>query len=174
MDATTNLERRLTEQGIYPAVDPLESSSSALTPEIVGDEHYKVATEVQQVLQRYRELQDIISILGMDELSDEEKVVVARARRIQFFLSQNFNVAERFTGQPGSYVPVEETVKGFKAILMANTTITLKMPSVRLVASKKLSKRLRRWALLLTIRIRMLTKSRLHKLQLTKEATRFG
>ncbi|MDN5958788.1 MAG: F0F1 ATP synthase subunit beta, partial [Lacticaseibacillus paracasei] len=117
LDATTNLERRLTEQGIYPAVDPLESSSSALTPEIVGDEHYKVATEVQQVLQRYRELQDIISILGMDELSDEEKVVVARARRIQFFLSQNFNVAERFTGQPGSYVPVEETVKGFKAIL---------------------------------------------------------
>lgn len=117
LDATTNLERRLTEQGIYPAVDPLESSSSALTPEIVGDEHYKVATEVQQVLQRYRELQDIISILGMDELSDEEKVVVARARRIQFFLSQNFNVAERFTGQPVSYVPVEETVKGFKAIL---------------------------------------------------------
>ncbi|OAU83108.1 ATP synthase subunit beta, partial [Lacticaseibacillus rhamnosus] len=117
LDATTNLERRLTEQGIYPAVDPLESSSSALTPEIVGEEHYKVATEVQQVLQRYRELQDIISILGMDELSDEEKVIVARARRVQFFLSQNFNVAERFTGQPGSYVPVEETVKGFKQIL---------------------------------------------------------
>ncbi|WP_179395200.1 F0F1 ATP synthase subunit beta [Lacticaseibacillus absianus] len=117
LDATTNLERRLTEQGIYPAVDPLESSSSALTPDIVGDEHYKVATRVQQVLQRYKELQDIISILGMDELSDDEKVTVARARRIQFFLSQSFNVAERFTGLPGTYVPVEETVKGFKMIL---------------------------------------------------------
>ncbi|WP_334328909.1 F0F1 ATP synthase subunit beta [Companilactobacillus sp. HBUAS59699] len=117
LDATTNLERKLTEQGIYPAVDPLASSSSALDPSIVGEEHYKVATTVQQVLQRYRELQDIISILGMDELSDEEKTVVARARRIQFFLSQNFSVAEQFTGRPGSYVPVEETVKDFKAIL---------------------------------------------------------
>ncbi|MFD1441469.1 MULTISPECIES: F0F1 ATP synthase subunit beta [Lacticaseibacillus] len=117
LDATTNLERSLTEQGIYPAVDPLESSSSALTPEIVGEEHYEVATHVQQILQRYRELQDIISILGMDELSDDEKVTVARARRIQFFLSQNFSVAERFTGMPGAYVPVEETVKGFKMIL---------------------------------------------------------
>lgn len=117
LDATTNLERSLTEMGIYPAVDPLASSSSALDPEIVGQEHYDVATEVQQVLQRYRELQDIISILGMDELSDEEKTVVARARRIQFFLSQNFSVAEQFTGLPGSYVPVEETVKDFRAIL---------------------------------------------------------
>ncbi|WP_416353049.1 F0F1 ATP synthase subunit beta [Agrilactobacillus fermenti] len=117
LDATTNLERSLTEQGIYPAVDPLESSSSALDPEIVGEEHYEVATEVQHVLQRYRELQDIISILGMDELSDEEKVIVARARKIQFFLSQNFHVAEQFTGQPGSYVPVAETVKGFREIL---------------------------------------------------------
>ncbi len=117
LDATTNLERRLTEQGIYPAVDPLESSSSALSPEIVGQEHYAVATEVQHVLQRYHELQDIISILGMDELSDDEKVIVARARRIQFFLSQNFHVAERFTGQPGSYVPVEKTVHDFKDIL---------------------------------------------------------
>ena len=117
LDATTNLERALTQQGIYPAVDPLASTSSALSPEIVGEEHYQVATEVQHVLQRYRELQDIISILGMDELSDEEKVIVARARRIQFFLSQNFHVAERFTGIPGSYVPVEETVKGFKEIL---------------------------------------------------------
>lgn len=117
MDATTNLERSLTQQGIYPAVDPLASTSSALAPEIVGEEHYRVATEVQHVLQRYRELQDIISILGMDELSDEEKVIVSRARRIQFFLSQNFNVAEQFTGVPGSYVPVEETVKGFKEIL---------------------------------------------------------
>ncbi|EKW99010.1 F0F1 ATP synthase subunit beta [Ligilactobacillus saerimneri] len=117
LDASTNLERALTQIGIYPAVDPLESTSSALTPEIVGKEHYEVATEVQHILQRYRELQDIISILGMDELSDEEKLVVARARRVQFFLSQNLHVAEQFTGQPGSYVPVKETVKGFKAIL---------------------------------------------------------
>ncbi|WP_125708022.1 F0F1 ATP synthase subunit beta [Companilactobacillus zhongbaensis] len=117
LDATTNLERSLTEMGIYPAVDPLASSSSALDPAIVGKEHYAVATEVQQVLQRYRELQDIISILGMDELSDEEKTIVARARRIQFFLSQNFSVAEQFTGLPGSYVPVEETVKDFREIL---------------------------------------------------------
>lgn len=117
LDATTNLERSLTQQGIYPAVDPLASTSSALSPEIVGEEHYEVATEVQHVLQRYRELQDIISILGMDELSDDEKIVVARARRIQFFLSQNFHVAEQFTGVPGSYVPVKETVKGFKEIL---------------------------------------------------------
>ena len=117
LDATTNLERKLTEQGIYPAVDPLASSSSALAPEIVGEEHYQVAMEVQRTLQRYRELQDIIAILGMDELSDQEKILVARARRIQFFLSQNFNVAEQFTGQPGSYVPVAETIKGFKEIL---------------------------------------------------------
>lgn len=111
------MERKLTEQGIYPAVDPLASSSSALAPEIVGEEHYEVATEVQHILQRYRELQDIIAILGMDELSDDEKVLVGRARRVQFFLSQNFNVAEQFTGQPGSYVPVAETVRGFKEIL---------------------------------------------------------
>ena len=117
LDATTNLERSLTEQGIYPAVDPLASSSIALDPSIVGQEHYEIATEVQRVLQRYRELQDIISILGMDELSDEEKTTVARARRIQFFLSQNFFVAENFTGQPGSYVPIKDTVKGFKEIL---------------------------------------------------------
>ena len=117
LDATTNLERRLTQQGIYPAVDPLASTSSALDPAIVGQEHYDVATQVQEVLQRYHELQDIISILGMDELSDEEKTVVARARRIQFFLSQNFSVAEQFTGKPGSYVPVSETVKDFRAIL---------------------------------------------------------
>ncbi|BAC14931.1 F0F1 ATP synthase subunit beta [Oceanobacillus iheyensis] len=117
LDATTNLDRKLSEQGIYPAVDPLESTSRALDPEVVGKEHYEVATEVQQTLQKYRELQDIIAILGMDELSDEDKLVVARARRIQFFLSQNFHVAEQFTGQPGSYVPVQETVKGFKEIL---------------------------------------------------------
>ena len=117
LDATTNLERSLTQMGIYPAVDPLASTSTALTPEIVGEEHYEVATEVQHVLQRYRELQDIISILGMDELSDEEQTVVARARRIQFFLSQSFSVAEQFTGQPGAYVSLKDTIKGFKEIL---------------------------------------------------------
>jgi F-type H+-transporting ATPase subunit beta len=117
LDATTNLERKLSEMGIYPAVDPLASTSRALSPEIVGEEHYDVARQVQQTLQKYRELQDIIAMLGMDELSDEDKQVVARARRIQNFLSQNFHVAEQFTGQPGSYVPVKETVKGFKEIL---------------------------------------------------------
>ncbi|WP_062108477.1 F0F1 ATP synthase subunit beta [Bacillus niameyensis] len=117
LDATTNLERKLSEMGIYPAVDPLASTSRALSPEIVGEEHYEVARQVQQTLQRYKELQDIIAILGMDELSDEDKLTVARARRIQFFLSQNFHVAEQFTGQPGSYVPVKETVQGFKELL---------------------------------------------------------
>ncbi|WP_042354354.1 F0F1 ATP synthase subunit beta [Bacillus rubiinfantis] len=117
LDATTNLERKLSEMGIYPAVDPLASTSRALSPDIVGEEHYDVARRVQQTLQKYRELQDIIAILGMDELSDEDKLVVARARRIQNFLSQNFHVAEQFTGQPGSYVPVKETVRGFKEIL---------------------------------------------------------
>jgi F-type H+-transporting ATPase subunit beta len=117
LDATTNLYRGLSEQGIYPAVDPLASTSRALDPEVVGEEHYEVATEVQRTLQRYRELQDIIAILGMDELSDEDKQTVARARRVQFFLSQNFHVAEQFTGQKGSYVPVSETVQGFKEIL---------------------------------------------------------
>ncbi|GAX04027.1 F0F1 ATP synthase subunit beta [Secundilactobacillus pentosiphilus] len=117
LDATTNLERSLTQQGIYPAVDPLASTSTALDPQVVGQEHYEVATEVQHVLQRYRELQDIISILGMDELSDEEQTIVGRARRIQFFLSQSFSVAEQFTGLPGKYVSVSNTVKGFKEIL---------------------------------------------------------
>ncbi|MCT2535095.1 F0F1 ATP synthase subunit beta [Aquibacillus koreensis] len=117
LDATTNLDRKLSEQGIYPAVDPLASTSRALDPEIVGEEHYNVAREVQQTIQRYKELQDIIAILGMDELSDEDKLTVSRARRIQFFLSQNFHVAEQFTGQQGSYVPVAETVKGFREIL---------------------------------------------------------
>src|SRR5690625_4217522 len=116
-DATTNLDRKLSEQGIYPAVDPLASTSRALDPEVVGDEHYEVATAVQRTLQHYRELQDIIAILGMDELSDEDKLTVARARRIQFFLSQNFHVAEQFTGQKGSYVPVSQTVKDFSEIL---------------------------------------------------------
>ena len=117
LDATTNLERKLSEMGIYPAVDPLASTSRALSPEVVGEEHYTVATQVQRTMQRYRELQDIIAILGMDELSDEDKQTVERARRIQFFLSQNFHVAEQFTGQAGSYVPVKETVRGFGEIL---------------------------------------------------------
>src|SRR5699024_12670130 len=103
--------------GIYPAVDPLASTSRALDPEVVGEEHYEVATAVQQTLQRYRELQDIIAILGMDELSDEDKQTVDRARRIQVFLSQNFHVAEQFTGMPGSYVTIEDTVNDFGEIL---------------------------------------------------------
>ena len=117
LDATTNLERKLTELGIYPAVDPLASTSRALEPSIVGQDHYDVAREVQSTLQKYRELQDIIAILGMDELSDEDKQTVERARRIQFFLSQNFHVAEQFTGQKGSYVPVKTTVSDFRDIL---------------------------------------------------------
>lgn len=117
LDATTNLDRGLTQIGIYPAVDPLASTSRALSPDIVGEEHYAVAERVQETLQKYRELQDVIAILGMDELTDEDKLTVSRARRIQFFLGQNFHVAEQFTGVPGSYVPVEETIKGFKGIL---------------------------------------------------------
>jgi F-type H+-transporting ATPase subunit beta len=117
LDATTNLERKISEMGIYPAVDPLASTSRLLNPDIVGEEHYHVARRVQEILQRYNELQDIIAILGMDELSDEDKVVVARARRIQRFLSQPFHVAEQFTGLPGKYVPVKETVRSFKEIL---------------------------------------------------------
>lgn len=117
LDATTNLSRKLTEMGIYPAVDPLASTSRALSPEIVGEEHYEVARRVQQILQRYNELLDIIAILGMDELSEEDKLIVHRARRVQMFLSQNTHVAEQFTGQPGSYVPIKETVRGFKEIL---------------------------------------------------------
>jgi len=117
LDATTNLSRKISEEGIYPAVDPLASTSRALTPEIVGKEHYQVAREVQRTLQRYNDLLDIIAILGMDELSEEDKVVVHRARRIRLFLGQNFHVAEQFTGQKGSFVKVSDTVKGFKEIL---------------------------------------------------------
>ena len=117
LDATVVLERKLAELGIYPAVDPLSSTSLALAPEIVGEEHYEVARGVQQVLQKYNDLQDIIAILGMDELSPEDKLTVARARKIQKFLSQPFSVAEVFTGTPGVYVPVDETVSGFKEIL---------------------------------------------------------
>lgn len=117
LDATTVLSRQIAELGIYPAVDPLDSTSRILAPEIVGQEHYEVARGVQEILQRYKELQDIIAILGIDELSDEDKLVVARARKIQRFLSQPFTVAEQFTGTKGVYVPVSETVRGFKEIL---------------------------------------------------------
>ena len=117
LDATTNLERSIAAMGIYPAVAPLASTSRILTPEIVGEEHYRVAQGVKQILQRYKELLDIIAILGMDELSDEDKLIVHRARRIQLFLSQPLHVAEPFTGLPGKYVPVKETVRSFKEIL---------------------------------------------------------
>jgi len=117
LDATTNLERRIAELGIFPAVDPLASTSRILTPEIVGQEHYEVAQGVKRLLQRYKELQDIIAILGMDELSDEDKLTVARARKVERFLSQPFHVAEQFTNIPGKYVPVKETVRSFKEIL---------------------------------------------------------
>jgi F-type H+-transporting ATPase subunit beta len=116
LDATTVLSRALTEQSIYPAVDPLDSTSRILDPRVVGQEHYTVAKTVQEILQKYKDLQDIIAILGMDELSDEDKIAVARARRIQRFLSQPFFVAEQFTGREGKYVPLEETIRGFKAI----------------------------------------------------------
>jgi len=117
LDATTVLSRKIVEQGIYPAVDPLESNSRILEPDIVGEEHYEVARRVQEILQSYKELQDIIAILGMEELSEEDKTTVYRARKIQRFLSQPFHVAETFTGIPGKYVPLEETVKGFKKII---------------------------------------------------------
>ena len=117
LDATTALSRSIVELGIYPAVDPLESTSRILDPRIVGEEHYKVARGVQEILQRYKELQDIIAILGMDELSEDEKMLVSRARKVQRFLSQPFHVAEQFTGLPGRYVPIQETIQGFKEIL---------------------------------------------------------
>ncbi len=117
LDATTVLSRKIVEQGIYPAVDPLESSSRILEEDVVGKEHYEVANKVQQMLQKYKELQDIIAILGMEELSEEDKLVVNRARKIQRFLSQPFHVAENFTGVKGEYVPVKETIRGFKAII---------------------------------------------------------
>ena len=117
LDATTVLSRSIVELGIYPAVDPLDSTSRILDPRVVGEEHYKVARGVQEILQRYKELQDIIAILGMDELSEDEKLLVARARKVQRFLSQPFHVAEQFTGLPGRYVPLSETIQGFKEIL---------------------------------------------------------
>ena len=117
LDATTVLSRSIVELGIYPAVDPLESTSRILDPRIVGEEHYRVARGVQEVLQRYKELQDIIAMLGMDELSEEDKLTVSRARKVQRFLSQSFSVAEQFTGMKGQYVPLKETIRGFKKIL---------------------------------------------------------
>ena len=117
LDATTVLSRKIVEQGIYPAVDPLASNSRILEPDVVGEEHYEVARKVQEILQKYRELQDIIAILGMEELGDEDKTTVYRARKIQKFLSQPFSVAENFTGVAGKYVPLKETVRGFKAIV---------------------------------------------------------
>jgi F-type H+-transporting ATPase subunit beta len=117
LNATTTLSRSISEKGIYPAVDPLDSTSTILKPDIVGEEHYNVATEVKETLQRYRELQDIIAILGIDELSDEDKVTVQRARKIERFLSQPFHVAEQFTGTPGTYVPIDETVRSFREVL---------------------------------------------------------
>lgn len=117
LDSTTVLNRAISEKGIYPAVDPLDSSSRILSPQILGEEHYSVARSVQQILQKYRELQDIIAILGMDELSEDEKLIVSRARRIERFLSQPFHVAEVFTGAPGKYVPIKETIRGFKEIV---------------------------------------------------------
>ena len=117
LDSTVVLTRSLTELGIYPAVDPLDSTSTILDPKIVGEEHYQVAREVQKVLQRYKDLQDIIAILGMEELSESDKLTVARARKIQRFLSQPFFVAETFTGTAGKYVPLKETIRGFKEIL---------------------------------------------------------
>jgi F-type H+-transporting ATPase subunit beta len=116
LDATTNLNRAISELGIYPAVDPLDSTSRILDPKYVGQDHYDTAREVQRILQRYKDLQDIIAILGIDELSEEDKVLVNRARRIQRFLSQPFFVAEQFTGQPGKFVPLDETIDSFKKL----------------------------------------------------------
>jgi F-type H+-transporting ATPase subunit beta len=117
LNATTVLSRSISEKGIYPAVDPLDSTSTILKPDILGEEHYSVANEVKEILQRYKELQDIIAILGIDELSDEDKIIVQRARKVERFLSQPFHVAEQFTGTPGSYVPIAETIRGFKEII---------------------------------------------------------
>lgn len=117
LDATTVLSRDIASQGIYPAVDPLDSTSRILSPEVVGQEHYQTARAVQQVLQRYKDLQDIIAIMGMDELSEDDKITVNRARKVQRFLSQSFHVAEQFTGMPGQYVPLKETLRGFNMIL---------------------------------------------------------
>ncbi|MCB1025821.1 MAG: F0F1 ATP synthase subunit beta, partial [Acidobacteria bacterium] len=120
LDAVTALSRQIVELGIYPAVDPLTSNSTILTPEIVGDEHYDTAQQVKRILQRYKDLQDIIAILGLDELSEDDKLTVSRARKVQRFFSQPFFVGEQFTGIPGKYVKVEDTIKGFREIIDGN------------------------------------------------------
>ena len=150
LDATTVLSRDIAAQGIYPAVDPLDSTSRILNPDVLGRRHYDAARAVQQVLQRYRELQDIIAIMGMDELSEEDKITVARARKIQRFLSQSFHVAEQFTGMPGQYVPLSETLRGFEAhsgrrlrcpagkrpsCLPAPLTMSMPMPNGKAIAA---------------------------------------
>jgi F-type H+-transporting ATPase subunit beta len=128
LDATTVLSRAISEKGIYPAVDPLDSTSRILDPLVVGEEHYNVARSVQSILQKYKELQDIIAILGMDELSEEDKLIVSRSRKIQRFLSQPFFVAAQFTGAAGKYVPLKETIAGFKEILAGNYDDDSKYP----------------------------------------------
>ena len=144
LDATTVLSRKIVEQGIYPAVDPLESTSRILEPDVVGEEHYTVARQTQEILQRYKELQDIIGILGMEELDDEDKLTVYRARKIQKFLSQPFSVGEVFTGIKGKYVPLKETIRGFKAIINGDTNIQ-KLLSSLLELLKMSLKRLKQW-----------------------------
>ena len=137
LDATTNLSRQIVELGIYPAVDPLASTSRILDPRVVGAEHYNVARAVKAVLQKYKDLQDIIAILGIDELSEDDKLVVARARKIQRFLSQPFFVAEQFTGKAGRYVKVQDTIKGFRELSRASTTIFPSRRSIWSALSRK-------------------------------------
>ncbi len=144
LDATTVLSRQIAELGIYPAVDPLDSTSRMLDPRVVGDEHYQVARDVQRVLQTYKSLQDIIAILGMDELSEEDKLTVARARKIQRFLSQPFHVAEVFTGTPGVFVKLEDTIKGFKGIV-AGEHDDLPESAFWSAPSRRRSRRAARW-----------------------------
>jgi F-type H+-transporting ATPase subunit beta len=144
LDATTVLNRAISEKGIYPAVDPLDSTSRMLDPMIVGEEHYQVARQVQSILQRYKSLQDIIAILGMDELSEEDKLTVARARKVERFLSQPFFVAEVFTGSPGKLVDLADTIR---ASATASTTTFRKLPSTWSAASRKRSRRPSAWPL---------------------------
>ena len=145
LDATTVLSRQIAELGIYPAVDPLDSTSRILDPRIVGEEHYRVAREVQKILQAYKSLQDIIAILGMDELSEEDKLTVARARKIQRFLSQPFFVAEVFTGSPGKLVDLDSTIKGFDAICKGEYDHLPEAAFIWLDQSKKLLTKLKNW-----------------------------
>ncbi len=146
MDATTTLSRAISELGIYPAVDPLDSTSRVLEPRTVGQEHYETARAVQETLQKYKSLQDIIAILGMDELSEEDKLTVSRARKIQRFLSQPFHVAEVFTGIPGKFVQVEDTIRSFKAVVERRIRPSArKRPSTWSAASTRRSPRPRRW-----------------------------